>query len=460
MYQKGWLNIDIISTLSIIIDKINSLIWGTGTVLLIFCTGIYFTIRTGFFQFRKIRVIFSETLFSCRQKSSSTHTVTQFQALSTALAASMGTGNIVGVASAIALGGPGAVFWMWVSAFFGMATAYAENVLGVYYKQKSGKNALNGPMLYLEHGLKSKPAAVIYAFSCMIGSFGIGNMTQANAISEAAFTSFAVPKELCGIVICVLAGIVILGESMRTAKVTEKIIPFISLFYILGSIILIVVFYKEIPSVMSKIFTSAFGLRAAAGGTAGFLIKTAVTTGLKRGIFSNEAGLGSSVLVHTAADCKEPVKMGMWAIAEVFIDTIVCCTVTALVILCTKTPVPTDAGVSVVIDAFSTFFGGFAEIFITVSTTVFAFATLLGWSFYGVQCAEYLCPTKRKIGLALVYKLVFIGLIYIGSITAIKLVWSVSDVFNGLMLIPNLIAILFLSKDVVDITRKYTESKK
>lgn len=446
-------------TLGIYIDKINSVLWGIGTISLILGTGIYFSIRTKFFQTRLFHIL-SQTLLKKQSKITTTHSVTQFQALSTALSASMGTGNIVGVASAIALGGPGAIFWMWVSAFFGMATAYAENVLGVFYKNKCRNKKLNGPMLYIQFGLKSKWLAVIYALFCMLASFGIGNMTQSNAISEAVLISFGIPRWVCGLVVSVLAGIVILSGSKKTAQVTEKIIPYISAFYILGALILIVANIKTIPSVFSEIFSRALGLKAMAGGAFGVILKTAVATGLKRGIFSNEAGLGSSVLVHTATDCKQPVTMGMWAILEVFIDTILCCTVTALVILCTNTAVTENSGVSVVISAFNTLYGSFANIFITVSTVVFAFATLLGWSFYGVQCAEYLLPSKRKLSLSLIYRVLFIVCIYTGSVTALKLVWSVSDVFNAIMLIPNMIAILFLSKQVVDITSNYTDSIK
>jgi len=447
----------LLNTINTIVENLNDFIWGIAAVFLILLTGIYFSISTRFIQIRRLRTIFKATLFNSNKKhSGEKHTVSQFQALSTALAASMGTGNIAGVASAIAIGGSGAVFWMWVSAFFGMATAYAENVLGVIYKNKVKDKSLNGPMLYLEHGLKCRPLAVVFAVCCVFASFGMGNMAQSNTVSEAVFSCFKIPHEVTGAVIALLAGYIILGGSRKTARAAEKIIPVVSLFYILGAIILIALFYKNIPCVFESILKSAFGVKAAVGGTAGQLIKLSVTTGLKRGIFSNEAGLGSSVLVHTAADCKEPVTMGMWAIVEVFIDTIICCTVTALVILCTGTPADKNAGVSVVMTAFEKGFGSFAGIFLTASTAVFAFATLLGWSFYGEQCTRYLSHGKEKSRLTTAYKVIFILLAYVGAVTGLELVWSISDVFNGIMLIPNLIGIIILRKNIVDVTNNYT----
>jgi AGCS family alanine or glycine:cation symporter len=432
------------------IEKLNSILWGYGTIFLILGTGIFFTIKLRFLQFRSPLYILKKTILS-KEKPDRTGGVSRFQALSTALAASMGTGNIVGVAAAIAVGGPGAVFWMWVSALFGMATAYSENYLGVLYKNKSKKadkkSAENentaGAMLYLEKGLGAKPLAIFYAAAAVAASFGIGNMTQSAAISD-TLSSFGIAPLISGIITAVLAGAVVFGGARRIAKTAEKIIPAISLFYIIGAVIVIAIFWKNIPSAVIDILSGAFGIKAAAGGFSGVIIKKAVTIGLQRGIFSNEAGMGSSVLVHTETDCADPETMGLWAVLEVFIDTIICCTVTALVILLTKTPIEgtTTAAVTA---AFSAGLGSFAEIFISASIIAFAFATVLGWSFYGEKCVQYLSSKKSSLTL---YRTIYIAFIIVGAVVSTGLVWEISDTLNALMLLPNLIGILVLSGEV------------
>ena len=370
----------------------------------------------------------------------------------------MGTGNIAGVATALTLGGPGAIFWMWVSAFFGMMTVYSENVLGIYYRYKNSKGEwTGGPMVYIEKGLKAKGLGKVYAFFCVLASFGIGNMAQVNSISTALDSTFRIPPLATGIATALLVGAIILGGIKRIGRVTEKIIPFISLLYILGAIIIIVINARAIPGVMGSIFRGAFGLDAAAGGISGAFIKQAVSVGFRRGIFSNEAGLGSSVMVHTASDVKEPVQQGMWAIFEVFLDTIVCCTLTALAVLCSGVlgqtgpdGLPLD-GAPLVISAFQSGFGRLAGGFVSLSILLFAFATLLGWSFYGVKAAEYLFGEKSAVG----YKLIFSAVIVAGATTELKLVWGLSDTLNGLMAIPNLVGVLLLSGTVIRETKRY-----
>ncbi len=447
-----------------ILPEINGFLWGIGTILLIFGAGIFFTIRTKFFQFRYFGHIFKATLFSKDNRTHEKNTVSRFQALSTALAASMGTGNIVGVAAAVAAGGAGAGFWMWVSALFGMATGFAENALGVKFKNTAGKTAARGPMLYLEYGLKSPALAVVFAAACILASFGIGNMTQANAISSAA-SVFGITPKLSGIITLILAGFIIMRGGKAITKATERIIPAISLFYIIGAVIVIFIFRDNIAGAFREIFKSAFGLNGIAGGITGAAVKRAVTIGLQRGIFSNEAGMGSSVLVHTSTGCDEPVIMGMWAILEVFIDTILCCTLTALVILCTA---PAGAahggnfsggalngteGVGTVIKAFESGLGGFAKYFIAVSTVVFAFSTILGWCYYGVQCVSYISESAFNVG---VYKLFFLAAVYFGAVSNLSLVWELSDIFNVFMLIPNLLGILILNRHITELTTQYT----
>jgi AGCS family alanine or glycine:cation symporter len=427
----------------VVLEKINGVLWGYGTIFLILGTGVFFTIKLRFLQFKNPIYILKKTLFS-KEKPDKSGGVSRFQALSTALAASMGTGNIVGVAAAIAVGGAGAVFWMWVSALFGMATAYSENYLGVLYKNKSSESDNKaGAMLYLENGLKCRPLAIFYAAAAVLASFGIGNMTQSAAISD-TFTAVGINPIIVGIVTAIIVSAVIFGGSRRIAKATEKIIPAISLFYIIGAAVVIIIFARNIPSVFAEIFTGAFGIKAAAGGFSGVILKKAVTIGLQRGIFSNEAGMGSSVLVHTETDCADPQTMGLWAVLEVFIDTIICCTVTALVILAAKTPV-TGTTTSIVTVAFSKGLGSFAETFISVSIVAFAFATILGWSFYGEKCIHYLSPKKSALT---AYRILYAAFIIVGAAVSTSLVWEISDTLNALMLLPNLLGILALSGEI------------
>ncbi|MGN0553481.1 MAG: alanine/glycine:cation symporter family protein [Oscillospiraceae bacterium] len=336
-----------IDTVSNVNGAINSVVWGIPMLILIIATGIYLTVRTGFFQITKIKTWANETFLAIFKKKSVTKTsekkaITQFQALSTALAATIGTGNIAGVATAICIGGPGAVFWMWISAFFGMMTNFSENVLGIYFRKKNEKGEWSGgAMYYIEEGLKerkglrhiAKPLAVLFAIFCVFASFGIGNMAQVNSISSAMLSNFSIPTLVTGIVLAVIAALVILGGIKRIASVTEKLVPFMAVFYIIGCLVIFVLNFRQIPYVFSSIFKSAFSFSAVAGGVGGYIVKRAITMGFKRGVFSNEAGLGSSVMVHSASDVKEPVIQGMWGIFEVFFDTIIVCTLTAFVIL-------------------------------------------------------------------------------------------------------------------------------
>lgn len=330
---------------------INSYVWGIPMLVLIISTGIYMTIRTKFFQVTKFKHVADETAFAIFKKKSVTKTkekkaISQFQALTTALAATIGTGNIAGVATALTLGGPGAVFWMWVSAFFGMMTNYSENVLGIYYRKKNSKGEWSGgAMYYIEEGLKerkgfhhiAKPLAVIFSIFCICASFGIGNLAQINTISAAMKTNFHIPNLTTGIILAVIAALVIIGGIKRIASVTEKIVPFMAIAYMAFAILIFFMNYEQIPYVFGSIFSSAFNMTAVAGGAGGYVMKRAITWGFKRGVFSNEAGLGSSVMVHSASDVKEPVKQGMWGIFEVFFDTIVVCTLTAFVLLSAST---------------------------------------------------------------------------------------------------------------------------
>lgn len=458
--------------------SVNNFVWGIPMIALILGTGIFITIKTHFFQIKNIGVWLNSTFFAIFKKSAVTKTndkkaLSQFQALATALAATIGTGNITGVGTAIAIGGPGAVFWMWVSAFFGMMTSYGENVLGVYYRKKNSDGEWSGgAMYYLEEGLKgkkyvgklSKPLSVSFSFFCIFASFGIGNMVQVNNIAttmESAFAStvgIKIPTSITGVVLAILAGAVILGGIKRIGNVTEKLVPLMALLYIFGTLYIFLANYSLAGSVFGSIFKGAFGINAVAGGISGAVVKQAVTLGLKRGVFSNEAGLGSSVMVNSSSDVKEPAIQGMWGIFEVFFDTIVVCSLTAFAILSTgivdlETGKMTSAlqGSALIIHAFSKTIHGWAGIFIAVATLLFAFSTILGWSFYGTKSVEYLFGKKATY----IYKTVFVLFIIVGATMKLELAWSISDTLNGLMAIPNLIGILLLSKTIFSITNNF-----
>lgn len=567
-----------IDTVAKVNGAVNGVVWGIPMLILIIGTGIFMSVRTGFFQITRIKTWANETFLAIFKKKSVTKTdekkaITQFQALSTALAATIGTGNIAGVATAVCIGGPGAVFWMWLSALFGMMTSFSENVLGIFFRKKNEHGEWSGgAMYYLEEGLKekkglrhiAKPLSVMFAIFCVLASFGIGNMAQSNSISSAMQSNFNIPTVITGVVLAVIAALVVLGGIKRIAMVTEKLVPFMAIFYIAGCLIIFVMNFRHIPYVFSSIFKSAFSFSAVAGGVGGYIIKRAVTMGFKRGVFSNEAGLGSSVMVNCASDVKEPVIQGMWGIFEVFFDTIIVCTLTAFVILSSpansvsfeealnnvstqpqyftinytdgetnlidsdinpKYIVASDDaaegtyteysaktvygqefpvkilnsdnvsgendftfanvmeikgiqakdangnhltnengdpiidsveitevnGVPLVTYAFSQRLGSVSGKILAIAILLFAFSTTLGWSFYGTKALEYLLGTKATI----VYKIIFVLFIVVGCTMKLGLAWDISDTFNGLMALPNLIGILSLSGIVVAITKNY-----
>ena len=420
-----------------IIEMISQIIWGYPVLILMIGGGIYLTFKMGFPQIHFIRIFRTSfsSLFSKKTKSNSeSNSITQLQGFSTALAATVGTGSIVGVGTAIAIGGVGAIFWMWVSAFFGMALSYTENILGVKYCKKTG---IMGAMSYIEKGLDSKWLAVLFAMFCTLASLGMGNMTQSNSISSACEKAFSVPPIVCGAVLAALIAVIIFGKN-RLAKVTEKLVPIMALFYIIGSLVVILKHRSQVGSAFGEIFSSAFALKSAAGGGAGFAVKRACITGLRRGAFSNEAGLGSTVAVHSACEIKDPKVQGNWGMIEVLIDTMVICTLTALVIIVSGVDIG-DGGSDVICSAFSAGLGSFGGIFMAISMILFAFATIAGWFFIGQSAWIYIFPRHSAI-----YKVVFTACVFLGSVSSLSLVWGISDIFNGLMALPNLIAVLIL----------------
>ncbi len=470
-------------------DVINTFVWTTlGLVLLLF-TGILTTVLTKFFQISHIGLWWKNTIGSLFHKDVIGHSkdkasISPFQALCTALAATIGVGNIAGVAAAICIGGAGAVFWMWVAAFFGMMTNYSENVLGIYYRRKNDDGEWSGgAMYYLRDGLGSlkgcktigKVLAILFSIFTLLASFGIGAMGQINKIVvniESAFpikslvnislyegvTAYSV---VIGIMLVIIAALIVLGGLKRIAGFAEKIVPFMVVLFVAGSIVIIGVNYAQIGAAFKAIFTQAFSPIAVAGGVTGSIIKTVMVQGFKRGVFSNEAGLGSSVMVHSNSNIKEPVKQGMWGIFEVFADTMVVCTMTALVVLTSgvfdiTAPIGTQTNdATMVAEAFNSVFsfGNIGSKFIAIAILLFAFTTVLGWDHYGTKAWEYLFGTKTTK----VYKVIHLVMIMCGALMTSSLAWDISDTFNGLMMIPNLIGVIVLSGLVCKITKNYID---
>lgn len=456
---------------------VNDVVWGVPALALLAFVGVLMTVLTKVFQVTHFGHWMKKTIGAVfRDKQVTSHTkdksISQFQSLCTALAATVGTGNIVGVSGAILMGGPGAVFWMWIMAFLGMMTNYSENVLGIFYRRKNSKGEWSGgAMYYLRDGLGSKKGckkiglvlAGLFSFFCFVASFGIGNMTQVNAISGNMLNVFGIPTWVTGLVIMILVGLVVVGGLKRIAAVTEKIVPFMVILYMIGTITIFILHIDKFGAVFSSIFQGAFGAKAATGGVVGYGIKLAIEWGMKRGVFSNEAGLGSSVMVHSNSNVKEPVKQGMWGIFEVFADTIVVCTLTAFAILSSglidlNTGALTEAFGSLtkndlVATVFAQKFGAIGSGFIAVSIMLFAFSTVLGWSHYGTKACEYLLGEKYTI----IYRVLFVLAVFGGATMGDNLAWDLADTFNGLMMIPNLIGVIVLSGTVAKITKNYID---
>ncbi len=441
-----------------LIHGLQRLVWGPGMLVFFLGTGIRFTIRSKFFQIRKIHIWMGKTLGAIKngRKTEKEHSISQFQSFCTALAATLGTGNITGVATALIFGGPGAVFWMWVSAFFGMMTNYGENYLGIRYRYKDKKGRwVGGAMVYMERGLNSRFLAVLFAVCCLIASLGMGNMVQGNSMAKGLETAFGIPPFITGSVCMILLAVIVTGGVKRVAALTEKLVPCMAGIYLLGALAVLAANWQAVPKALEMIFTQAFQIRAGVGGAAGYTVRQALRMGVARGIFSNEAGLGSSVMAHVQSDVESPQIQGMWGMLEVFIDTMVGCTVTALVILVSgvyqpelyldqisRGIEPVD-GTTLTGQAFAAVIPWGAQ-FLAAATALFAFATIAGWSYFGEQTADYLGKEKG----AMIYRYVYILLTLPGCILAPSLIWDLSDAFNGMMALPNLVALFFLGKQV------------
>lgn len=441
-----------------LIHGLQRLVWGPGMLVFFLGTGIRFTIRSKFFQIRKIHIWMGKTLGAIKngRKTEKEHSISQFQSFCTALAATLGTGNITGVATALIFGGPGAVFWMWISAFFGMMTNYGENYLGIRYRYKDKKGRwVGGAMVYMERGLNSRFLAVLFAVCCLIASLGMGNMVQGNSMAKGLETAFGIPPFITGSACMILLAVIVTGGVKRVAALTEKLVPCMAGIYLLGALAVLAANWQAVPKALEMIFTQAFQIRAGVGGAAGYTVRQALRMGVARGIFSNEAGLGSSVMAHVQSDVESPQIQGMWGMLEVFIDTMVGCTVTALVILVSgvyqpelyldqisRGIEPVD-GTTLTGQAFAAVIPWGAQ-FLAAATALFAFATIAGWSYFGEQTAAYLGKEKG----AMIYRYVYILLTLPGCILAPSLIWDLSDAFNGMMALPNLVALFFLGKQV------------
>jgi len=444
-------------TVETILNEISTFVWGPVMLVLLLGIGIYLTIGLRFFTWRNTYTAIK--LLWRGRVADNKGDITPFQALMTALSATIGTGNIAGVATAIALGGPGAIFWMWVTALFGMATKYAEAVLAVKYREEDERgHYVGGPMYYIKNGLKShwRWLATAFAFFGAIAAFGIGNMVQANSVADAVDSLFHIPSEYTAVVLTLLSAVVILGGIQRIAEVAAKLVPFMAITYILSALVIIISQYQAIPLAFSLIFTHAFSETAAVGGFTGATVWAAIRFGVARGIFSNEAGLGSAPIAHAAAKTNHPVKQGMVAMLGTFIDTILVCTMTALVIILSGAWSSGINGAALSSLAFTSALPALGGYVVVFGLVIFAFTTILGWSYYGERCAEYLWGTK----IIWPYRVLWLCAIPIGAMSKLTLVWLVADILNGLMAIPNLVALILLSPVIFKITAEFINARK
>lgn len=456
-----------LATIESINNVVNNFIWGVPAMICIVGVGLLLSIRTGFLQIRKFPYAMKVTIGRMlKKREASDGALTPFQAVCTALAATVGTGNIAGVAGAIAIGGPGAVFWMWISALLGMRTKFSEVTLAVHFREKNAEGDLvGGPMYYIKNGLKKQWHWLAYLFAAfgVLTVFGTGNATQVNTITTAidsALYNYGVISEqnvstlnlVIGIILAVLIGLILLGGIKRIGQVAEKLVPFMAVIYIILAIGVVILNYRNIPTVFASIFKGAFSPASVTGGAVGSFFMS-MKKGVSRGIFSNEAGLGTGSIAHACADTRKPVKQGFFGIFEVFVDTIVICTLTALVILCSGVPVGYGdaAGAELTILGFTSTYGSWVSIFTAIAMCCFAFSTIIGWGLYGTRCVEFLLGTRANRPFMILYALVAI----VGATMELGLMWNIAETFNGLMVIPNLIAVFLLSGVVVRLVKEY-----
>jgi len=437
---------------------LNGYVWGWPTIALLMGTGVLLTVLTGAVQFRYLGFALREVLGKITQKRAGPGSVSPFQAVATALASTVGVGNIAGVATAIAIGGPGALFWLWVSGVLGMCTKFSEIVIALHYREPDASGAMRGGAMYtLKKGLGLPWLGTIFAGLVSLAAFGIGNMVQANSVSDSLHASFGVEPWVTGIVLALLTAAVILGGIRRIGEFTEILVPAMALFYLGGGLIILVRFAAEIPASLSLVLGGAFTGTAATGGFAGSTVMMALRYGVARGLFSNEAGLGSAPMVHAAAQTDHPVRQGLYGIFEVFVDTILVCTTTGMVIIVTGSWQNGGTGAALAGAAFSTGLPGtWGNIVVTTSLVLFAFSTVIGWSYYGETGIVYLFGARAAVP----YRVLWLVFIYLGAVGSLHLIWDVADTLNGLMALPNLLSVLLSLKLLRTLTREFFTSKR
>lgn len=441
-------------TLHALLETLSGWVWGPVTLILLLGTGVYLMAGLRLLPLRKLTYGIRQAISGRKLVTSDAGDITPFQALATALAATVGTGNIAGVATAIHLGGPGAIFWMWVTALVGMATKYSEAVLAVKYRETNTRGEhVGGPMYYISNGLGKnwRWLGIAFAFFATIAAFGIGNTVQSNSVAQVFAKSLSVPEWLTGLVLAVAVFLVIIGGVQRLARVTEKLVPFMAIVYVLGALVILLINAPAIPGAFATIIGDAFTGTAATGGFAGAGVLMAIRFGVARGIFSNEAGLGSAPIAHAAARTSDPVQQGVVAMLGTFIDTIIICTMTALVIICTGVWNTGETGAQLSAMAFNHGLPGPGDWVVSFGLVIFAFSTLLAWSYYGERCAEYLFGAR----IIMPYRIVWVIAVFVGAVANLSFIWLVADVMNALMAIPNLIALLLLSPVIFRLSRVY-----
>lgn len=436
------------------LENVSGFVWGPPLLVLIVGTGIYLTFRLGFVQILALPTALLNAFSRKKQDKLSEGDISHYQALTTAMAATIGTGNIVGVATAVIAGGPGAVFWMWLMAIFGMATKYAEAVLAVKYRIKTPKGEMaGGPMYYLEKGLNAKWLAVLFAIFGSIAAFGIGNMVQANSVSAAAENSFNVPTWVTGIILTLITATVILGGIKSIGRVTAFFVPIMAIFYVFGGLIIMALNFDIVPAAINVILTDAFTASAVGGGILG----TVIRYGIARGVFSNEAGLGSAPIAAAAAKTDYPGRQGLVSMTQVFIDTIIVCSITGITIVMADLHQTGIAGGALTGESFGAFLGTPGLYIVSIATILFAYSTLIGWSYYGEKCFNYLFKSPIAVTF---YRSIWVLVVFVGAVTVIDVVWLFSDIFNALMAIPNLIGLLGLSGVVAYETKRFLKVAK
>lgn len=436
-----------------LLKAFDKFLWGLPLILGILGTGIYISIKTGGIQFRKLSFALKHTMGNIFEKDHDHKSgdISSFQALATALAGTVGTGNIVGVSLAILLGGPGAIFWMWLAAIFGMATKFAEVSLAVMYREKKGKGFVGGPMYYIKNGMGNEKLAKAFAIFSGLAVFGIGNSTQSNAIAGVLKENLNINPLITGIILSIIAGIVIVGGINSISKVTEKLVPLMSILYIGGCISVLVVNYSNILPAFKSIFIGAFSPKSLGGGFAGLSIKSVVSSGIARGVFTNEAGLGSSPIAHASAKTDHPIRQGLWGIAEVFVDTIIICTMTALVILTTEANTRANVDASALVSHAFASGSSFGPMIVTIGLSLFALSTILGWAYYGEVSLGFLFGNKAIIP----YRIAYVIFVFLGANMDLGLAWTIANILNGLMALPNLIALIALSPVLVKLSKDF-----